>query len=237
VLRIALVALLPTGCGGKAGNPLVGAGTLYFSQEDNPFGLFEIDVTTGAMTQVGAGNTGAVAGDNGLTGGPGGLIGSTSADSARIATDGLSATVLPGSENAEGLAYHPSTGLLYASANSGMKSVNPVTGLLVSLLTGPGEDLEGLASDGVGTIYGVGESLSLHAYDVATDTWSIVGPTGLAFELNDAGLAYDPAQDVLYAIAGDANLYRLDPNTGTATLIGPTGLAAGIGGGLGFIPD
>jgi hypothetical protein len=79
--------------------------------------------------------------------------------------------------------------------------------------------------------------LSLHAYDVATDTWSVVGPTGLAFELNDSGLAYDPAQDVLYAIAGDGNLYRLDPNTGTATRIGPTGLAPGIGGGPGFIPD
>jgi hypothetical protein len=129
-LWIALVAPLLTGCGGNTAIPRAGTGTLYFSQEDNPFGLFVIDVATGAMTQVGAGNTGSVAGDNGLTEGPGGLIGSTNADIALIATDGSSATVLPGSENAEGLAYHAPTGLLYATANSGMKSVSPVTGLL-----------------------------------------------------------------------------------------------------------
>ncbi len=235
---IPCAALLLAGCGGGGGGGgQQGPGTLYFSQEDNPFGLFSIDVATGLATQVGAGITGSQSGDNGLTEGPGGLIGSTQADIALIATDGSGATVLAGSENAEGLAYHAPNGLLYATINTTMKSVDPTTGLLVSNLAPPPEDLEGLASDGVGTIFGVGESLFLHAYDIATDTWSVVGPTGLGFELNDAGLAYDPFQDVLYVLPDDGNLYRLDPNTGSGTPVGPTGFLPRIGRGRGFVPD
>jgi hypothetical protein len=234
------VAAAASGCGGSSYGtltPILG-GTLYYSQEGNPNGLFILSTTTGAGTPVGQGLTGTTGtSSTGLTEAPGGLIGSTPDEIVFINPNGSSATTLPGTEDAEGLAYHAPNGLLYATRNGVFKSVNAGTGVLIATLAAPGADLEGLASDAANhCIYAVGESPSLHRYDVATNTWSVVGAHGLA-SMNDAGLAFDPNNRILYAVV-NSTLYRLDPATGAATAIGPTGLDPTLeAGGLAFVPE
>jgi hypothetical protein len=236
-LRFATAGVLllsGSSCGGGGGRE---PGTLYFSQDDNATGLFVLNVATGLATPVGAGTTGTTSATIGLTESydPDLLLGSTHEDVAEIATDGSGASVLAGSDETEGLAYHDPDGLLYGTINGNFFGMNPLTGEVVTMgLAVPGEDLEGLASDPRNDlIYGIGDTTILYVYDVALDSWGIVGDTTINWD--SGGLAYDPDERVLYAVGegGGDNLYRIDPDTAVATLIGPLGTAAR--GGLGFV--
>lgn len=214
---------------------------LYFSQDNNLNGLYTLSTTTGAATLVGAGNTAVFSNTVGLaeSGNPSVLLGSTWTQIATINADGSGATVLPNSASAEGLAYDPSANLLYGAINGRFFTLDPATGTLLSPLPGPGADVEGLAYSPLngGTIYGLagfaGPRGNLYAYDIAGASWSLVGFTGIEFDL--CGLAFDPAANTLYGIGSqDPNLYAINPTTAAAVLIGNTGLR-NTGGGLAFI--
>jgi hypothetical protein len=209
---------------------------LYFSQDHNANGLFELDMSTGAATLVGAGATGTTNATVGLTETTNRdvLIGSTWADIATIAADGSGANVLAGSVGVEALAMNLATGILYGSINGQFFTIDPATGLNSGNLTGPGTDIEGLAANAAANVlYGISrDDMNLYGYDIAGNSWSVIGNTGRSWL--DAGLAYDHLARVLYAI--DANtdaLYIINPATAATALVGPLGTEAA--GGLAFV--
>ncbi len=226
-------------CGGESKPaPAAPNGVLYFSQDNNPNGLFVVNQTTGAATLAGDGHTGVTSNTVGLTEGYGGILhGSTWSNIARIQPDGSGATVLPGSEGVEGLAWDPASGLLYGSINTNFFTLDAATGLRIATLPNAPADVEGLAADSSrNVIYGIGNSTNLYKYDIATATWSAVGDTGINWYLG--GLALDPVARVLYAVGkgGNGNLYKIDPITAVPTLVGPLGISGVVNGGLAFVP-
>ncbi|HEY7107721.1 MAG TPA: hypothetical protein VH986_15070 [Acidimicrobiia bacterium] len=209
-------------------------GTLYFSIDDNGL-LYRIDVNTAQPTLVG--NTGVTSNTVGLapTADPSKLVGSTWQDITVINADGSGFNAA--SDNlmqAEGLAYDSAHGVLYKIINNQFSVADQTTGATVTTLTPPGEDLEGIDWRGTdGKVYGFGaDSDQLFAYTPGTDSWAVVGHTGIPPEVG-AGLAWDPGNDVLFGISGSGILYRIDPTTAATVEIGDTGL--GAGGGLAFI--
>jgi len=118
-----------------------------------------------------------------------------------------------------------------------LNRVDTDTGLsLATLAVAP--DASGLTYAGNGIIYAM-ESFGAGAgklwkYTIGTDTWTLVGDSGVAFIF--AGLAHDPGTNTLYAIGDqDRNLYSLNPTTALATLVGDTGLGSMTSGGLAFV--
>ncbi len=209
--------------------------TLYFSL-DSESELYALDTTDATPTLLGP--TGVNSSTVGLSESPdpGVLYGSTWQDLSRINADGSGFT--PAGTDAllaEGLAYDPVNDILYKNLNGNFATASQTTGATITNLTGSGEDPEGLAWRGTdGLIYGFGfQSDDLWAYTPGTDSWAVVGATGIVDNLDAAGLAWDPIQDVLYLIVESGNLYRIDPDTAAATLIGDTGLPDG--GGLAFL--
>lgn len=206
---------------------------LYFSEDSNSNGLFQLDPATGAATLVGLGASGVVNSTVGLTetGDPDLLYGSRFSGLLHIAADGSGSTTF-GSTGMEAMAYDPQSGILYGAQNGAFFTVDPVTGARLASLAGPGRDVEGLAALD-GKIYGLNSGAgTLRYYDPGTNTWTTVG--GIGFDIDNIGLASDPLRKLLY-FKGNAspNLYRLDPATATATLIGSTGISRG--GGMGFV--
>jgi uncharacterized repeat protein (TIGR01451 family) len=160
------------------------------------------------------------------------LFGSTFADIAQISIDGSSAVTLPGdTKEAEGLTYNAATGKFYGAINGTFFEIDPQTGLKVQDLAAPGFDAEGLAADPVNNlVYATGNQTPLAVYDVAGNSWSTVGDTGINWD--QGGLAFDYQSDVLYVVGtgGGNNLYTINPNTASATLVGATGLTPTHGG-------
>ena len=234
-LAVCCLPLALMACGDDSSGPAA-VKHLYFSQDSNGNGLFEIDLTTGAATLVGTGTTGTTAGTVGLTEtpDPGVLIGSIWSDIARIAADGSGATVLAGSVGVEALAMNITTGILYGCLNGTCSTIHPVTGLSTGAITTPGTDIEGLAANASsGILYGLSRSTdSLYVYDIAGNSWSTIGSTTRSW-LN-TGLAYDHLANVLYAIDSNADsLFRINPATAAVTGVGPLGTNGA--GGLAFV--
>lgn len=205
---------------------------LFFSQDGNANGLFEVDVTTGAATLIGASGVNsstsglAPSADESL------LYGSEPFGLNHVQADG-SGAVFIGGATMEGVAYCSGNDTLYGAINGSFFTVNYTTGELLTSLPAPGFDVEGLACDSdAGVVYGIGDSTSLIAFDINAGTWSAVGDLGL--NLDSGGLAYDPA-GVLYAIGEDTadSLITIDPVTAAVTTIGPLGTTAN--GGLAWV--
>lgn len=221
---------------------------LFFSQDNNENGLFSINTTTGEASLVAPGSTGVTSNTVGLAPGdqPGTLIGSIFAAMHRIEQDGSGFTLI-GDAIAEGLAYDPGSDTLWAGINGSFGSVSTGDFTTLTPLADPigFADLEGLAYDRTrNVVYGLagfaGPMGELQEYDVANDSWRIIGDTSIDFDL--PGLAYDSTADVLYAVGSqDDNLYRIDPTDASTVLIGPTGLqdmgTLTSGGGLAFVPE
>lgn len=211
--------------------------SLYLSQDGNGNGLYRIDPATGTATLSGAGTTGVNSSTVGLdydaVGGV--LYGSRFSGLNRIQVDGSGATNV-GSVAAEALGYDSATRTLYGAINGQFFRINTADGTNAGALAAPGTDIEGLAvRSSTGTVFGISANDdNLRAYDIATNTWSVVGTMGIGGPATHYGygLAYDHIHDVLYATGGGAgtNLYRIDPATGAATLVGSTGLASAHGG-------
>jgi hypothetical protein len=111
-----------------------------------------------------------------------------------------------------GMAFHPSTGVLYGSTavidvnSPSSSSIDPGHLITINPLNGDGTD---------------------------------IGSFGLAGGGNTlADLAFDPATGVLYGWrAGDSgDLYTVNLQSGAATLVGESGLSDLSGGGLEFVP-
>lgn len=204
---------------------------LYFSEDSNSSGLYTLDTTTGAATNVGT--SGVTASTVGLapSASPGILFGTQWAQLLEIQADG-SGSVIIGGDGQEGLAFDPATGTLYGAINGSFRTVDPATGLNQTALAAPGADVEGIAW-GNGGVYAIaGGDANLYFYDPGTDSWVIIGSTGITWD--SAGLAFDPGTNTLYAKGDqDSNLYSIDPATGAAAAIGDTGIANG--GGLAFL--
>jgi hypothetical protein len=214
------------------------APTLYFSL-DNENELYTLDTTTAAATLIG--ETGVDSSTVGLSEAPdpGQLYGSTYTDLSLINADGTGfATAGTNDLEAEGLAYDPVNNLLYKIINDEFDTADQTTGATVADLTDPPEDLEGLAwraTDGKVYAFGGSDSDNLYSYTPGTDTWALVGSTGVAVP-DSSGLAWDSVLDVFYGIGEDGLLYRIDPDTAASTLIGDTGLGDDEdGGGLAFL--
>lgn len=210
------------------------AGTLYFSEDLNPNGLYSLDVNTGAPTLLGM--SGVTSRTVGLATSDtdGVLWGSTFFNINAINEDGSGAVNI-GSVQAEGLTYNPDNGKFYGSINFGFFEISTSDFTTEVPLTPAGNDIEGLAYAGDGVIYGLsswnGPRGVLYSYDIALDSWTELGFTGVPFLF--VGLAYNPILDVLYAKgAQDTLLYSINPATATASVIGDTGIVQG--GGLTF---
>lgn len=212
-------------------------GTLFLVNDDSPNELYTVNTTTGVPTLVGLGNS---AGSEGLalSDDPTTLLyGVDGDDITTIATDGSSATTTAINPIGDrGLTFNATTGLLYGSDNSTFQSIDPNTGTITTLTTAAGSnDIEGLAADSANNvIYGLDNDEDLYVYNVATDTWSLVGNTGVA-DGNDNGLAFDPIANLLYAVGGDGNLYRINPTTAATVFIADTNLGS-TDYGLAFLP-
>ena len=234
------IGAAPTTGDAVAGGGAVSQGTLYFNRDDVSE-LYTLDTTDATATLIGT--TGTTSDTVGLTEGPddGVLIGSTWTDLSEINADGTGHTLAGvGDLRAEGLAFDPTSGILYRALNGEFTTADLTTGEPGPVdLDQPGEDIEGLAWRDDGNLYGLGtESDTLFAYDIAGDAWSEVGSTGIT-ELSAFGLAWDSTIDVLYAVNGDGDLYGIDPDTAVSSLIGNTGLGeeGEGGGGLAFLAD
>ena len=210
-----------------------GSGRLLFSQDNNSNGLFQLDLGTGAATLVGTGATATTSSTIGLTetADPTLLLGSTYLSIAEIATDGSGATVISGSADAEGLAMHIGTGVLFSAINEDFRTLDPTTGAVLTGLATPPQDVDRLGVDPDGNV-----KYAFYVYDIGTNNWSQVGDTGIDWE--DPGLAFDHLNGVAYATdAGTGSLYRIDPGTGAATLVGSLGTSTSAGGGVAFVVD
>lgn len=206
------------------------AATLFLSQDTNSNGLYRLDPTTGLATNVGM--TGVIGMTVGLTYDPsaGVLLGSKPNSLIAIMPDGSGFTDRGGA-TVEALSYDYVNNVLYGAINGALFKMDKTTGANIGALASPPFDAEGLAfRASTGTIFAIGGSSNqLHAYDIASNSWSVVGTHGLS--LDDAGLTYDPWQQVLFATGGgDGNLYQIDPDTAQATLVGSTGLPTANGG-------
>lgn len=217
-----------------------GSGVL-FGIRDSFDGTYVIDIATGIPTLIGPSAV------TGLTvglahSGSSLLYGSAPFGLTHIQTDGGGATTF-GSTGMEGMTFDPVTGTLYAAINGSFFTLDPATGnLLVSLPSWPG-DVEGLAFDpstgAQGTVFGLagfsGPLGMLYAYDVATNSISTVGDTGLGSDASLCGLAYAPGLDVLFTVGSvTGDLYSINKTTAVTAFIANTGITsfAGLAFGL-----
>ncbi len=210
------------------------AGTLYFLP-DYIDSLYVLSTDTGAAEFIGTTYTSSNVGLS-PSGSESILYGTNWTELVHISTDGSTSTIV-GTIRQEGLAYDPENSILYGAINGSLTTHNASTGEVISILAEPVVDVEGLAY-GNSLVYGLANSDSrLFAYNPALDAWSVIGDTGIHWEL--AGLAFDSESNLLYAIgagfhtSGDANLYMINPFDATTTVVGNTGINEG--GGLAFV--
>lgn len=144
------------------------------------------------------------------------------------------------SDNANGLAWNPNLGLIYASDNNDniLYSADPATGAVtaIGVMTGASE-VEGLAYDpNTDTLYGLS---ALTGWIVTLDHNGNGAATN-RLELPPAtlwrGLAIDAAHNILYATTvNQGTLYRVDLNSDITTNVGPT--TQRFIQGLAFVPE
>lgn len=183
--------------------PAATARTPHFSQDRNSNGLYTIDTGTGAASLCGNGETGVTSatvglspGDNPGTGCSGNLSGSEPFGFQEIRGDGSGASSV-GSTGIEGMAQDALRGTIDGAINGSIFTVNRFTGAALLSLPAPGSDVEGLARDRAGGIFGLDTTGVLKFFDIALNTWSVLGATGIVNGNFGVGLAYDVVDDLL----------------------------------------
>lgn len=225
LLIAVLATLAPVGAHAGSPNPHIVA-------IDSSRAYYEIDVATGAKTQLGtatanAGTTG------GLAVGPGNLVFLTSTGNDSLYTldllTGTATLVGPYGDAAivmHGLEYVPSTNTLYgaSSHNGGLYVISQATG--AATLVG----VTGLASftnlgwnPATGVMYATNSGTdSLYTVDLATGAATLVGALG--GPTNPNGLAFHPLLGTLFLVDNSTDtFYSINTSTGAATAVGSTG--------------
>lgn len=203
---------------------------------DSSRALYEIDMATGAKTQIGtvsanAGTTGGLAYDrvNNVM-----YLTSTSLDSLFTLDINTGAATLVGAYGdasivMHGLEWDSSTNTLYGAsgvaANNNLYTLNTSTGaatLVGNIGLGAFNNLGYNSDTNVMYLTQTGTD-SLYTIDRASAVPTLIGPLG-AGSTNPHGLAYNFDNDTMYLIDSSAdNLYTLNLATGAATLVGSTG--------------
>ena len=139
-----------------------------------------------------------------------------------------------------GLAFHPTTQVLYGSTSNkssvrALVTIDPLTAQVT--LVGPFNVVVGgnpvtmadIAFDSAGNLYGVSSGLTadLYTINIATGAATIVGTSGIlsttggGIAINSSGVAYSSPTDVLFG--------TFDRNTGAFNFINNPGLPLGAG--------
>ncbi|MDY6805831.1 MAG: DUF4347 domain-containing protein [Cyanobacteriota bacterium] len=212
-------------------------GILYFSEDSamDGNGLYALDTATGTSTFLG--ESGSIGINVGLapSNDTDSLYGSGPYDLVTVNNDGSGIGFITEeedpAENLQGLAFDYTREILYGIDGSNFFTLNQNTGNKTALASPPISSLQALAY-GNGGVYALGDGQQdLRFYNPNTNAWSVVGDTGEVWP--NAGLAFDPFNNVLYAKSSDNTfLYQIDPSNATTTQIGDTG--SDKGGGLAF---
>jgi hypothetical protein len=117
------------------------------------------------------------------------------------------------------------TGYAVNDSDSQLYSVDFGTGTATAIGATGFDDIEGLAFDAAGVLYGVDDDTEqLVTCSTATGACVAVGPLGLGGDaLTDFGLAFDCAGTLFLGTEDGASLYTIDTTMGTATLVGAQG--------------
>lgn len=210
---------------------------------DSSRALYEVDMATGAKTQIGtvsanAGTTGGLAYDraNNVM-----YVTSTSLDQLFTLDLGTGAATLVGSYDPavtaivmHGIEIDDSTGQLYGISihNTGtFYSINKTTGAATAIGTATGtasfqnlgynSDTDTMYMTSGGRTGGIADAL--HTINRATGAVTDIGPLG-AVSTNPNGLAYNFDNDTMYLVDNSAdNLFSINLATGAATVVGSTG--------------
>jgi hypothetical protein len=108
------------------------------------------------------------------------------------------------------------------ATTSWLTTVDPATGAATVVATlSPFLDVRGLAFDDMGTLFAIHNSSAdeLYTIDTTTGAATLVGSTGRG---TVQGLAFSPANGILYAWDNAAGLLTVDPATGAATDVNPS---------------
>ena len=233
-VRIGLIAVV---CMLGSTSVLVAQSGLYFSEDGNSNGLWSLNTSTGASNNLGV--TGVTTRTVGLA--PSSmathLFGSSRADLHQIRTDGSGFGNLGGAD-CEGMGYHRSADILYATRDGAFFTLDSSVGGQVNSLPNPSKlDYEGIAFDIkrglVWALVGGGSGdTTLYAYEPTSQIWSKMFDTQI--DWHTPGLAHDPKADLLYVKdTVTSALISIDPNTGNLQKVGDTRLSTG--GGLAYV--
>ena len=157
-------------------------------------------------------------------------------------------TVTVGS--AEGISFHPDTGILYAVVNQGggllsnhLATLDPLTGdaTIINPISGSVENEMDKIEFVGSTLYGIDGTLVtnqfLYTVDLVSGNAALIGGPFA----NVVGLAHDRDDDILYGISFERDFVTVNPITAAVSIIGPTHAPADFGGdrprGLTWIPD
>ena len=200
---------------------------------DSSRALYNINMTTGAKTQIGtvsanAGTTAALA-FNPVSGVV--YLSSTSTDSlytldlvtgtaTLVGFYGDAAVVM------HGLEYDDSTGVLYgvSSHNNGLYNINPLTGVATLIGTSGLSSFTNLGYNSItDQMFATNSGAdSFYLMNRANGSVNLIGP--LNGPTNPNGLAFDRDNGTLYMVDNNTDsLYTINMTTGAATLIGSTG--------------
>lgn len=211
---------------------------------DSSRALYEIDIATGAKTQIGtissnAGTTGGLAWDDAnqimyLT--------STSLDSLYTLDISTGQATLVGEYIGQqyfmhGLEYDSSTGTLYgiSSHDNGLYNISTTTGAATLIGTSGLSSFSNLGYDSDNDVmYSTNSGTdSFYRMNRADGSVSLIGP--LNGPTNPNGLAYNRDDGRLYLVDNSTdNFYWIDVTTGAASLIGSNGSGNLLG--LAYIP-
>ena len=123
-----------------------------------------------------------------------------------------------------GMAYDPSTGILYGSSPTALYTINMATGAgtLIGTFNIGGELVIAIACDEVGNMYAHDiVTDAIYTVNTATGQATLIGPTGLSCNYAQ-DMAYDMENGILYlsAYTSQGELYTCNVATGACTFIG-----------------
>lgn len=213
--------------------PAMSSWRLVYSEDDNEDGLYEIDLESLTLEQLG--RSGVTGHTVGLAYDPQEdvLYGSGWQPLLRIRPDGTQSTEF-GNRGAEGLAFDPVDRILYASHLDNFFLLDPDTGDVIETLDSPWTNGKCLAMDTLRRrVYALSDD-ELWSFDIASREWLRI--QAYPYIWSRCGLAYDISHDRLVAFGREDalnDLWSINPETGAATSLGS--IDRRLQGGLTFV--